>query len=1201
MKKIFVSALALLAGAVAAGFAPDVFAANNAAVADPLRAGFAAPPDSAKISCYWRWLNGNVTKEAITRDLEGMKKQGFGGAIIYDLGAGGDGNAPVPAGPRYGSPEWRELYKHALHEADRLGLALSLNIMSGWNVGGPFVTPEHAAKLVTFSETQLTGPRRVEIALRTPPARHNFYRDIAVVAFPNKTNAPAKNTAGGASAGAAIAPVLTLSASSSQPDYPVAFAADGDESTFWVCADSNPKKPVTPQRPQTFTLTFSAPVTGDALYLLPRRGYGPKACELFAGAGDAKSQPLARFICNPDRATEIKFPATTARQFTIKINSAYDPTYPQTPRNVQIAEIALLHNRKPVKTSATFAAAGAGGTGGAKPVAVKKRGAKLRDFETKIASREGGDSPNCLRFVNDEPVTPGEEHAALADVRDISQFFQTAGGKLYWDVPEGTWTVLRIGYTMSGAHVSTSSSTWGGAVIDYLSADAFRFFWARAVQPLIDDAGALTGKTLRYLHTDSWECGGMNWTPNFAEEFRRRRGYEITPFLPILTGKILDDRNTSNRFLNDFRRTIADLIRDNHYALMQTLAAPHNIGVKAEAGGPHCGPFDSLQLMGLCDVPMSEFWSKSPRHRITDAARFFLKQPASAAHVFGKKFVAAESFTNIGMYWQESFSDNLKPSLDQAFCEGLNSVVWHGVSCSPLDTGFPGQEFFAGSYFGTKCFVFHKSRDFLSYISRAQFLLQQGLFAADVLEFYGENAPNFTQNKQANTAGALPDFDFDTAPAEALLTRISVRDGGICLPDGMRYRALVLPRRNSISLPVLRKVEKWVVEDGLTIIGPKPEHITGLANNTAETDAEVQRIAARLWGETTDETRATGGAAGGVRKVGKGRVIAGKTALEVLRNDGLKPDFERLAGSNKNPRVDRIHRVVFKNQLAQTDLRPFAAFSPKEVFTTPAAAESGVAAHIYFVANLSPVPDTMRCAFRVNGFRAELWDAVTGEISPLATTATGDGRTALTLDLCGYGSAFVVFREPTSAGAEKPFAETTEEKIPLTAPWSVSFEGKWGGPPAPVTFKELVPWQKHDDPRIRFYSGPATYKTTFNLPPAVLDEIRKTKSKPTANSAKLYLQFANVSEIADVKLNGTALGTIWARPFRKDITGAVRAGANTLEIEVVNRWANRVIGDASLPPAQRVSRTNIKRLTPATPLMDSGLTGPAALVLVQSK
>ena len=478
---------------------------------DPLEAGFAAPPPEARLRCYWWWLNGNTNEAAITRDLEQMQAKGYGGAILVDAdGSGQEHNRMVPAGPTFGSVRWRELYRHALKEAARLGLEISLNVESGWNLGGPEVKPEQAAKLLTFSRVTVAGPGEIRRALPQPPAKIDFYRDIAVLAYPLRHG------------------------------------------------EAMPPRPI-------------------------------------------------------------------------------------------------------------------------------------RQLALKTAAQEFGMSaPVTLPLLEDLAAEPGEQDSQVSEVIDLSAKM-TPDGTFTWQAPAGTWEILRVGYMASGAKVSTSSGKWQGLAIDYLDRAEFEHYWRQNIEPLMADAQPYLGKSLRYLVTDSWELGGVNWTPKFREEFRARRGYDPLPYLPIAAGRILDSRDTSNRFLNDLRRTVADLVIDGHYRPFAEFAARYGLGIHPESGGPHGAPLDALETLGVSTFPQMEFWARSATHRVRDEERFFVKQGSSAAHTYGKTLVAAEGMTSIGPQWEESIWRNLKPTFDQAVCEGLNRLVWHTFTSSPKEPACPAR------------------------------------------------------------------------------------------------------------------------------------------------------------------------------------------------------------------------------------------------------------------------------------------------------------------------------------------------------------------------------------------------------------------------------------------------------------------------------------------------------------------------------
>jgi hypothetical protein len=916
-----------------------------------LESGWLNPPREARLRAYWWWLNGNVSKASITRDLEQMKAKGFGGAVLIDAGGAEQwGNSPTPHGPTFFSPQWRELYRHALGEANRVGLEMSLNIQSGWNLGGPVVAPEDAAKKYVWSEIRVTGGTNLQLQLPPPKARENFYRDIAVVAFRLKDSA------------------------------------------------------------------------GHA----PLKNWKQKALQ-------ESLQPFS--------------------------------------------------------------------------------------------------SPDSSPLFAEIPGTAGEEDAEAADVAELTEQL-SADGALRWQAPPGEWQIIRFGYTIGDhAYVSTSSDGWRGYALDVYDAGAFQHYWDKIVEPLIADAGPLAGTTLKYLHTDSWEIELANWTPSLRAEFKERHGYDLAPWLPVLAGRIVNCREQSDRFLFDYRKTLGDLAIDHHYRLFRDNAHRHGLGIHPESGGPHAVPIDAQRCLGWDDAPMSEFWAWSWTHRIGDANRFFVKQPASAAHTYGHKYVFAEGFTTIGPNWQETLWDNLKPAFDKALCEGMNVLVWHAFVCSPDETGMPGQQYFAGTHLNPKVTWWEKSAPFFGYIDRCQWLLQQGNFAADVLYYYGDHVPNFAQLKKSDPAHVQPGYDYDVITEEALLERAGARDGKIVLPDGMSYRVLVLPDRDVISLRALEKL-KALAAAGAAIIGPKPARGETL-RDFAATDAAVAKLADELWGN--------------------GRILAGRSAREVLLGQGVKPDFEWSSEGAATPEIDFLHRTAGEVE-------------------------------IYFVANRSTNAATLNCAFRVAGKAPELWDAVSGEHRFAAAYLQSEGRTTLPLELAPCGSQFVIFREPAAQhpATSKRNAAALTALAELAGPWTVSFDPKWGGPES-AQFESLSSWTERSEPGIKFYSGTAVYHKTFEAP-------------AYTNGQPVWLELGEVRELAEVKVNNQSCGISWSPPFRVDISRALKPGPNALEIEVVNFWPNRVIGDQFLPESERLTRTNIRQLTRKTPLMPSGLFGPVRLL-----
>jgi len=1106
-----------------AGLLAGTVAAND------LEKGFAVPPAEARLHAYWWWLNGNVTKEAITRDLEAMKEKGFGGALITDAGgASQDGNLQVPAGPVFGSAAWRELYRHALREGARLKVEMALNIQSGWNLGGPSVTAEDAAKILCYTETIVKGPGPVTVNLAAPQARNNLLREVAVVAVPDR------------------APQISgeVTASSSHKDYPVSYVSDNAIGTFWVsdgiASSTNALAWI--------RVSFDCDRAVNALSLTGRAKHGPKEVSVFAINADGTKRLIAGASIGSEGIWRWAFKKPQmVRQLEFCVMDAHD-TAPINgkPRNVQIAEISVS------------------GPGWQWPVSSSPN--LIPGWEVKALYRPvGGANADLSMLVPGKPAQEEPQALDPAQVTDVSQYVD-AKGKLTWTAPAGSWRVYRFCYTVSpAAHVSTCSEGWNGLALDPMDAKAFQRYWDDVIEPLMSDAKAIAGCTLRYLHTDSWEIEPYNWTTRLPEEFRKRRGYDMTPWLPVLARKILVRVEASERFLHDFRKTVAELTAENYYGPFLANAHRHGLEVRAESGGPHGVPIDAQHCLGMIDAPMSEFWATSWRHRVPDRARFFVKQPASAAHTYGKKIVAAEGFTTIGPHWQEIVWDNLKPNFDKALCEGLNQLVWTLLTCSPKEMGMPGQEMFPGTHFNPNSTWWQQSEGFLSYINRCQWMLRQGLFVADVLYYYGDLAPNFAGLKAMNPAGLPPGYDYDVASEYVLLNRVSVKAGRIVLPDGMSYGALVLPLHRTASLAVLRKLRELAAA-GASLIGPRPDSSSGLLE-WQKGDAETQELINHLWGKDS-----------------KKGLVKYDTAADWLKSSSLAPDFALADLAITNAPLDYIHRQ-----------------------------DNGT--EIYFVANQQATALHIDCLFRVKGKTPELWDPVTGTLRPLPVyQGTEDGRTKVSLAFEPLQSFFIVFRKSQVASPKSDTNNFAELKplMELKGSWEVTFDPAWfysGGSQqeqSAVVFETLTDWTDRSEPAIKFYSGPATYRKIFDF--AQVSSKRLAVSSvvsncllPTAN-CQLYLNLGTVREMARVKLNGHDLGVVWCPPWNVKIPdGTLKEKDNRLEIEVVNFWPNRLIGDAKLPLEQRRTKTNITKFYEPkgdkhyTTLMPSGLLGPVTL------
>ena len=760
-------------------------------------------------------------------------------------------------------------------------------------------------------------------------------------------------------------------------------------------------------------------------------------------------------------------------------------------------------------------------------------------------------------------------------------------GNFEWKAPKGNWLILRTGYTLTGhtwsrwfAYPQGDTFAEGaGYEIDYLSKAALDNHFNHLGTIILDEVKK-AGGDLAYFWSDSWECGKLTWTQDFPEQFMHYRKYDLKPYMAILSGYIVKDSLFCERFQEDFDRTIQDCIADNYYGHFYDLCHKNGLNVGNEAGGPNdIPPQDVLKNLGRCDIPAGEFWVhyKLPEDGMNSrkSARLNLKQTASAAHIYGLREAQAEAFTQMEQdrtHWSLGPYD-LKPYANDAFCEGINRFMLHQSTCQPPEDGKPGYEFCAGQHFTPNLTWWEQSSAFFSYLSRCQYLLQEGKFVGDVCYYIGEQTPSLVPPQYIIPSLGLG-YDCDYTNVEVLLTRMSVKDGRIVLPDGMSYRLLYLqncvspdkeiceavsryqqlevPTEASemMSLDVLKKLRELIM-DGATVIGAPPTMSAGL-DNYPYADNEVRKLASEIWGDLDGKNITE-------RKLGKGRIIWGKTAREVLQADGIGQDFAYLNQTAEPEKFNYIHR-----SLDDCD--------------------------IYFVINRTGKQTSSQFTFRVQGKQPEIWDPVTGEMRIASSFTQHDGYTTVPLEFVPYGSYFVVFDKTISTDkqgeGDRNFSKL-EIAQDLSHSWEVMFDTTMGGPQK-VFFEDLSNWIDRPEEGIKYYSGTATYRKSFDL------------SFKKGNGERIYLDLGDVKHVSSVRFNNKDLGVLWCTPWRIDITDYVKETGNFVENDVISLWANRVIGDWKLPKEQRFTRTHdvfrFDMLRASTPLTDAGLLGPVSIL-----
>ena len=962
--------------------------------AGDLAEDFRNPPLSARPWVYWFFMDGNISREGITADLEAMQRAGIGGVILMEVDVG------IPKGPiKFMSEPWRALFKHAVTEAERLGLEITLNAGPGWTgSGGPWVKPEQSMQHIVASETQVAGGHRFEGVLPQPkprppffgpvpkdlePLRSGFYRDITVLAFP-----------------------------SPEGEHRI---ADLDEKALYVRAPYSSQPGVKPYLPA-----------------------------------------LAEYPSLPAGAT-------IARDRIVDLTDRLDPN-----------------------------------------------------------------------------------------------------GRLTWDVPEGNWTILRFGRTTTGANtrpapqpgLGLESDKFDPAALD-AHFDAFIGTLLREIGPRPDNR--TTGWTM--LHIDSWEMGAQNWTAKFRAEFHRRRGYDPLPYLPAMTGRVVESLEISERFLWDLRQTAQELVIENHAQHLKALAHRHGFGLSIE---PYdMNPCSDLSLGGVADVPMCEFWAQGYGFNTA----FSCIEAVSIAHTLGRPIVAAESFTSDHKEAWRLHPGAMKPQADWAFCMGINRLVIHRYAHQPWLDRSPGMTMgpYGVHYERTQTW-WDMAGAWHRYLARCQTMLRRGSPVADICYLAPQGAPHVFRPPASALQGSAPvpdrkGYNFDGCAPETLLAGATVNDGQLVLPSGMKYRVLVLPMMETMTPSLLGKIRD-LVEAGATVVGPRPRKSPSLSGYPT-CDQEVQRLAEELWGPgSPDENQPA------EHRLGKGRMVIVKPRSEVDKTAGPQ-EYPELYGP-----YDSVTKV-----LAGIGVPPDFRSDASLRYTHRQEGETD----IYFVANPAEQRVVAQCLFRVAGRQPEIWDPMTGTMHAMRECEEKDGHTLVQLSLEPSGSAFVVFGKPAPDSNTPVKSRRSEEnvsaKTEIRGPWQVRFQPGRGAPEKTV-MDQLTDWSQRLEPGIKYFSGQATYQTTFSL-----------DAKPAGDS-KLMLDLGQVFVCAQVRLNGKDLGVLWRAPFKLEITDAIRPGENTLEITVANLWPNRLIGDQSLPPQERVARTTWNPFTKDTPLLPSGLLGP---------
>ncbi len=1067
--------------------------------------GFKTPPESAKPRTWWHWTNSNITKEGITKDLEWMKRAGIGGMQLADV-ASGQGQV-VDKKIFFGTPEWLDAVRHAAAEAERLNLEMTIFSSPGWSLtGGPWVKPPQAMKKLVWSEMKVQGPQNFTDLLPSPPSNEGpirnlarsaqispkevpFYKDCIVLAYP---------TPAGETDILQPAPVITASSGS----FNGAALTDDDLNSTAIVKSGKDKKVAWLQ------FSFDRPYSSQALTLASRNGIPAGALKVSDNGNDYRT--IAVFpgaqLYRAGKVETIPFPFTSAKFYRIESTGA-----PMKPADV-MAENTTLPD-----SAYTFSE-------------IKLQpGARINRWE---------DKAGFYHLFNYESVSssdvPPPSTIDPASIINLTAKI-SPDGTLQWKVPAGHWTIMRFGYSLTGSKNRPAVPSGSGYEVDKLSREHTEAYIKAYTDPIAGTLGPLYGRSLQYVLLDSWEAGMQNWTDSMISEFSLRRKYDMTPYLPCLAGRVVGSSEISDRFLWDFRRTLADMFAENHYAVITEYLNKQGIKTYGEASGVSLEILeDALLCKKYVDIPMGEFWYRALHPELMYYQD--VRGAASAAHVYGKQIAAAESFTGGG--FESPYT--LKKIGDYWFAQGINRFVFHTSAHQPLDTK-PGNTM-VGTHINRNITWAEQALPFMTYLSRISYMLQQGKFVADIAYLLDEGAPSTMPVWGSGLSPAPPEgYDYDYVNADVLLNRFSVdQNGRLVLPDIMSYALLILPNTSRMTLPVLEKIRD-LIKAGATIIGQKPLCTPGLTGYPTS-EKKMKDIVTEIWGDLDGISRTR-------RVCGKGRIFWGTPPKEAIKLAGIQPDveYDKLLDT----KINWIHR-----RTGETD--------------------------IYFLVNSSDQPAEMNIRFRINGREAELWDPASGQIEPAGFTITGE-TTTVPLHLTERQSVFIVFRNKTN-GNTRNFVQTVPFTLAtLSGPWEISFPSGMGAPEKIMT-DSLESWTVNGNEGVKYFSGTALYTKTF--------EALKSWLK---DRTKLILDLGKVGDIAEVSINGTALGILWKAPFQADITGLLRKGTNKLEIKITNEWTNRLAGDQKASTGNKVLNSTLF-VFPGRNLNDSGLLGPVTIL-----
>jgi len=949
---------------------------------------FQNPPKEARPRVWWHWMNGNITKDGIYKDLTWMKRSGVVGFHNFDAGL----STPQIVQKRvvYMSPEWKDAFAYTVKLADSLDMEMTIASSPGWSeTGGPWVKQEDGMKKLVWRHLDVVGDKEVKVALPQPftvmgkfqdydvadweaPAsmKTPFYKDIAFVAvrIPDKDISmeqmnPKLTTSGG-----------TVSVEQLDNDQVNDFSTISPDKDGYVWIQFAFDKP---QTIKSITLTDLKKV-GNANDL---------ARELLCSDDGINFKSICGLGYQGNLQKTYNIPTTTAKYFRIRYNNTEKD---QAPCSFDISTMRLSSIN-----------------------------------QVQMAADKAGFA--FYRLIMEELTPATSDAVSLNDIIDITPFVKD--GVLEWKAPAGNWRIFRFGYSLTGKcnHPATKEAT--GLEVDKMDPTAVKEYFKNYLQTYKDASGGKLGPHgISCLLTDSYEAGAQTWTGKMMEEFKTRQGYELTKWLPALTGMIIGSSKQTERFLFDWRKTIGAMFVEYHYDLQNEILKPYGMKRYTESHENwRANLTDGMDCKRYADYPMSAFWMQYKQGKIFNSQfDADIHESASVSHIFGQNIVSAESFTANGINngaWVYS-PTVLKPTADAALAAGLNRFVIHTSPHQPVDDKIPGLGLGKyGQWFDRHQTWADYAKVWTDYLSRSCYMLQQGKFVADIAYYYGEDN-NVTGLFKLRGPEIPAGYNYDYINPTVLLTKLSAQDGMLETETGMKYKVLYLDRNaRFMSMPILKKIAEYA-EAGVTICGTKPAYLANL--NADET--EFKSLVDKIWNS------------------GLKNVTSGVPMEKVLGNIGVAPDF--ASGSAEKADIKYVHRSLPSGE-------------------------------IFWVTNLSEKNQDLKAAFRVTGKKPILWHAEDGSSEEVSYSIESD-KTIVDLNLYPHDAVFVLFLDNAekSEATVKPVIKNTIQEI--GTPWHIEFQAKRGAP-EDATYAKLTSFSESAIEGIKYFSGVATYSNSFSM------------------------------------------------------------------------------------------------------------------------